>query len=166
MADHSYSIVLKETREMFVKPPHSVVAENLAAPTHQPTQQGIQHLQAQSAAIRNDTPPEKPPSTTSRITGTDKDIQTAQRLVVAEPSNARAWRELASQYQAVGESDKAIRAYQEALRLEPSDVETLEKLGALYAKTGQKENVRKTWASIEIVDKAKADAFFNTYILP
>ena len=94
------------------------------------------------------------------------DLQTAQTLVITEPSNARAWRELGKQYQSAGDTDKAIRAFQEALRLEPSDANTLETLGALYAKAGQKEKVRETWENLGKVDKARADKFFSVYILP
>jgi tetratricopeptide (TPR) repeat protein len=102
----------------------------------------------------------------SMISGTVKDIQTAQQRVVAQPSNYRAWRELAQQHQAAGEPDEAIRAYQEALRLEPNDIDTLEVSGALYAQGGQKIKVREIWESLANLDKPRAEKFFSTYVVP
>ena len=87
-------------------------------------------------------------------------------MVVAQPSNVSAWRELGRQYQAAGDSEKAIRAYQEALRLAPSDIDSLEAVGAIYAKGGQKVKVRETWESLAKIDKPRAEKFFSTYVLP
>ena len=94
------------------------------------------------------------------------DNQGAQRLVILEPSNVRAWRDLAKQYQAANETDKAIRAYQEADRLEPDDVNTIESLGIVYAKVGQKEKAHEMWKRLVKIDQSRADKFFTAYILP
>ena len=147
----TYSITLKETR---------------VTSTQQLTEQSKQPPQVQPGSISAAKIPEKPANSPTSIASADSDIQTAQRLVVAEPTNVRAWRELARQYQAAGEADKAIRAYQEALRLEPNDANTLEAVGMLYSKSGQKDKLREVWESLAKVDKTRADKFFAAYILP
>jgi len=97
---------------------------------------------------------------------TTLDHQTAQQTVMADPSIAAAWRELASLFQVAGENDKAIRAYENADRFEPGNATTLEALGALYAKAGQRDKVRQVWEKLRKIDKARAEQFYSTFMLP
>ena len=104
----------------------------------------------------------KGPIATSSVTTAD--IHTAQPPIIADPSIAEAWRELARRFQAAGENDKAIRAYENADRFEPGNAATLEALGALYAKAGQRDKVHQVWERLNQIDKMRAKRFFSTYM--
>lgn len=97
---------------------------------------------------------------------TTPDHHTAQQTVMADPSVAAAWRELATRFQVAGENDKAIRAYENADRFEPGNAATLEALGVLYARAGQGDKVQQVWEKLRKIDKARAEQFFSTYMLP
>jgi hypothetical protein len=106
----------------------------------------------------------KGPIATSSVTTSA--IQPAQPAIMADPSIAAAWRELAKRFQATGENDKAIRAYENADKFEPGNAATLEALGALYAKSGQRDKVHQVWERLSQIDKARAEQFFSTYLRP
>lgn len=146
--------------------PPAVATQRPAPPAQQSAVQESQPPQGQPPAMQPEVSVQKSEQNPSLTASTIGNIQAAQRVVLAEPTNPSAWRALAGQYASTGENEKAIRAYQEALRLEPNNVDTLEALGALYAKSGQKDKVRETWESLAKVDKGRADKFFSAYILP
>ena len=143
------------------------VAQSPVTKAEPVTQQLLEQLsQPQAPTMQSETKAEKAVQSPSATAANVNDVQAAQRVVSAEPTNPSAWRTLAGQYASAGEFEKAIRAYQEALRLEPNNADTLETLGVLYAKSGQKDKVREVWENLAKIDKARSDKFFSTYILP
>lgn len=64
-------------------------------------------------------------------------VEAGENVVMQNPANEEAWRQLAENYSFLGEAEKAIQAYQKALSLNPQNGSYYDKLGHLYIEVGQ-----------------------------
>ena len=64
-------------------------------------------------------------------------VEAGENVVMQNPANEEAWRQLAENYSFLGENEKAVQAYQKALSLNPQNGIYYEKLGQLYIEVGQ-----------------------------
>ncbi|HLO26158.1 MAG TPA: tetratricopeptide repeat protein [Geobacteraceae bacterium] len=64
-------------------------------------------------------------------------IETAEKIVAAEPKNRQAWVQLGNDYFDTGQPQKAVNAYAKALELKPDDPNVLTDQGVMYRQLKQ-----------------------------
>ncbi len=61
---------------------------------------------------------------------------------------------------------QATQALREALRIQPENAGAWYNLGVTYYRQGQRDKVREIYQTLRKLDPARADKYFNAFILP
>jgi len=83
-----------------------------------------------------------------------------------QPGNAHAWYNLGNTYDDLKLYGEAVDAYRETLRIQPENVDAWYSLGVDYAIEGERAKMNEIYRALGELDRAKAELYFNTYILP
>lgn len=93
-------------------------------------------------------------------------INSYRQAVRINPVHHNAWNNLGNSYERSKQYPKAITAYQQALRINPEFISALNSLGVAHYLTGNRIKVMEVYKRLRVLDPAKADKFFNSFILP
>jgi cytochrome c-type biogenesis protein CcmH/NrfG len=96
----------------------------------------------------------------------DQAIQAYRAALRIEPENFADWYLLGSAYESLKQYDQAIQAYQEALRIQPEKAIAWTSLGRVYYSQGKRDKVREIYQTLRKLDQARAEQYFNAFILP
>jgi len=83
-----------------------------------------------------------------------------------QPENPKAWYNLGITYDDLKLYGDAVEAYRETVRIQPENADAWYKLGVDYAIEGESARVREVYQALRELDRARAELYFNTYILP
>jgi cytochrome c-type biogenesis protein CcmH/NrfG len=89
-------------------------------------------------------------------------ISSAQKRIEKNPTDAQAYRDLATAYQAKGESDNAIDALSQYTNLRPKDVVALRELAGLYLNKATEAQQRAQIAELRAQYLAPANAVLSS----
>ncbi len=95
-----------------------------------------------------------------------KAIECYQQAIRINPEFASAWGYLGVVYARSGETGKAIESLLQAVRINPKDTTMWYSLGICYQTSGQTSKVTDVYKQLKVLDSAKADEFFNKFVLP
>jgi tetratricopeptide (TPR) repeat protein len=83
-----------------------------------------------------------------------------------QPENPKAWYNLGIIYDDLKLYGDAVEAYRETVRIQPENADAWYKLGVDYAIEGERDKMREVYQALRRLDGARAELYFNTYILP
>ena len=83
-----------------------------------------------------------------------------------QPENPDAWYSLGNTYDALKLYGETIEAYRETVRIQPENVDAWYSLGVAYARLDERDKMREIYQTLRKLDPARAERYFNTYILP
>jgi tetratricopeptide (TPR) repeat protein len=92
-------------------------------------------------------------------------VSEAQKRVDENPRDAQAFRDLATAYQAKGETDGAIQALEDFNRLRPKSIDGLRDLGGLYLQKASDAQTRAQIAQIRSDYLAAGGAVIGSFVL-
>src|SRR4029453_5827998 len=92
-------------------------------------------------------------------------VSAAQKRVDENPKDAQAFRDLATAYQARGETDGAIQALEDFTRLRPKSIDGLRDLGGLYLQKASDAQTRAQIAQIRSDYLAAGGAVIGSIVL-
>ncbi|SEL57433.1 tetratricopeptide repeat-containing S1 family peptidase [Nitrosovibrio tenuis] len=93
-------------------------------------------------------------------------IHAYREVLRIQPENPDAWYKLGITYDDMKLYGDAVEAYREALRIQPENTDAWYHLGVDYAIEGDRDKVREVYRVLRELDRAKAEQYFNIYILP
>ena len=80
--------------------------------------------------------------------------------------NPNAWYKLGITYDDLKLYDEAVEAYRETVEIQPENADAWYKLGVDYAVLDERGKMREIYQILRKLDSARAEQYFNTYILP
>ncbi|SDA14314.1 Tetratricopeptide repeat-containing protein [Nitrosospira sp. Nsp18] len=83
-----------------------------------------------------------------------------------QPDNAGIWYDLGNTYYNTKRYAHAVHAYRDALRIQPENPDAWYSLGLAYAHLDERDRMRGIYQTLRKLDLARAERYFNTYILP
>jgi cytochrome c-type biogenesis protein CcmH/NrfG len=92
-------------------------------------------------------------------------ISSSQKKIEKNPTDAQAYRDLATAYQAKGDADNAIQALSEYTNLKPKDVDALRELAGLYLNKASDAQQQAQIAQLRAAYLAPASAVLSTLTL-
>ncbi len=92
-------------------------------------------------------------------------ISAYQQVLRINPEDAKAWNNLGNTYIKTQQYPLAINAYQQALHISPEHTSAWYNLGVAHHLTGERAKMMDVYKKLRILDPARADKFFNTFIL-
>jgi S1-C subfamily serine protease/Tfp pilus assembly protein PilF len=93
-------------------------------------------------------------------------IEAYQQALRIDPELAVSWRNLGLAYVDTGQPIKAIDAYKQAVRINPEYAAAWYELGLTYAQSGQRGKVLDVYKRLKTLDSARAEEFFNKFVIP
>jgi len=97
---------------------------------------------------------------------TVKAMEAYQQAIRLKPEHANAWYNLGIAYGKSGETSNAIYSLLQATRIKPEDATLWYSLGICYRISEQPSKVTEVYKRLKALNSAKADEFFNKYVMP
>ena len=88
-------------------------------------------------------------------------IETAEKIVAADPKNRQAWVQLGNDYFDTGQAQKAVNAYGKALELKPDDPNVLTDQGVMYRQLKQFDKAIANFEKAQQVSPNHLQSLFN-----
>lgn len=95
-----------------------------------------------------------------------KAIESYQKAIQFNSEHPKAWLGLGNAYIYSSQHTKAIESFQQAIRVNPQDDSAWYNLGWCYRTSGQSNKVTEVYKRLKALNSAKADDFFNKFVMP
>lgn len=93
-------------------------------------------------------------------------IHAYRKSLGINPENSPAWYNLGITYDDLKLYDESAEAYRQTVRIQPENVNAWYRLGVAYAALDERAKMRDIYQALSKLDPARAELYFNTYILP